>query len=145
MLKFLRREKTHEVDAVLLKPRRSRGFVEAVGEASYQNELLEVVKAHGGPSRDGVKIEVHVALVSEPKNKHDRNAVSIQLEGKKVAYLSRDDAIEYQSVIQHLDQLNRTGACRAFIFGGSKDKPNYGVFLDLASADECLSELLSNQ
>ena len=43
---------------------------------------MAIVDQNGSPNRDGVKIEVHVALVPEPKNKHDRNAVSVQMEGK---------------------------------------------------------------
>jgi hypothetical protein len=143
MLRFFRREKTSTVDAVLLKERH-RGFVAAVGEASYQSALREIVKQHGGPKSDGVKIEVHVALVPEPKNKHDPNAVSVQMEGKKVAYLSRDDALDYQDVIEHLAKRKRIGACRAVIIGGARDKPSYGVFLDLAEADECLDDLRAN-
>ncbi|HYI15050.1 MAG TPA: hypothetical protein VEX37_06645 [Thermomicrobiales bacterium] len=145
MLRFLKRSKTNAVDAILLKERRGRGFVHAVGEASYQEELQEVVDQHGGSNADGVKIEVHVALIPEPSNRHDRNAVSIQMEGRKVAYLSREDAIDYQEVIRHLARRKRFGACRAFIFGGSRDKPSYGVFLDLADPDECLDELKRNE
>ena len=144
MLRFLRRSKTSAVEAVLLKERRGRRFVHAVGEASYQKELREIVKQNGGTNVDGVKIEVHVAFVPEPDNKHDHNAVSIQMDGKKVAYLSREDAVDYQDVIQYLASRKRFGACRAFIIGGSRDKPSYGVFLDVADPDECLVDLKLN-
>jgi hypothetical protein len=141
MVGLFRRNRSHKISAVLLKQRKGRGFVHAVGESNYQKELLAIVKRHGGPQPDGVKIEVHAALVPEPDNKHDPNAISIQLEGKKVAYLSRDDAEDYQEVVQHLARRKQFGACRAFIMGGAKGKPSYGIFLDLADADDVLDGL----
>lgn len=143
MIRIFRR-KTSLIEATVLKTRKSRGFVAAVGESQYQKELREIVRSNGGPDPGGVRIEVFVALVPEPRNRHDPNAISIQLDGKKLAYLSREDAEEYQEVVRLLAARNSIGAARAVILGGARNKPSYGVFLDLADPDEVLDDLTSS-
>jgi hypothetical protein len=50
------------------------------------------------------------ALVPEPNNPHDRNAVAVYADGVGlIGYLSRDDAIEYQSVFVALRQRGAIG------------------------------------
>jgi len=42
------------------------------------------------------------ALVPEPSNPHDRNAVMVQINGQHVGYLEKEDAARYQPVIRQV-------------------------------------------
>jgi hypothetical protein len=119
-----------EVSAVMLN---GGGTVEVVGEASYQAELDRIC---GGRCEDGHNREVMAALVPEPSNPYDENAVAIQVDGMRVGYLSRADALAYRPVVAQLSKRNTVGACQAVIRGGwdrgGGDTGNYGVSLSLA-------------
>lgn len=55
-----------------------------------------------------------VKLIPEPKNKHDKNAVIVQIAGEKVGYISRDDNRHVKNILEK----KRVKFISAFISGG---------------------------
>lgn len=80
----------------------------------------------------------------EPGNEHDPNAVAIFIDGEKVGYLSRGDALDYQPAMRALRTAGYSaGVCSGCIAGrgpGSETK-NLGVFLYMAAPNELLDAL----
>jgi hypothetical protein len=102
-------------------------LVAAVGESNFQETLSRVC----GSSRwEDVRFDCIAALVREPNNPYDSNAISvIQVEGQIVGYLSREDAKAYGPFVA----THGVDACRARIAGrgpGSETQ-NLGIFLEL--------------
>jgi len=101
--------------------------VEAVGESHYQPAL----KAAIGSQKGYVEVNVQAELYCEDDNAFDANAVRVMIGGQKVGYLNRVVAMAYREIIKNVGFGKATGRCQAKIFGGSKDKPSYGVWLDI--------------
>ncbi|MFN6952089.1 MAG: hypothetical protein ACK4NE_05805 [Albidovulum sp.] len=108
---------------------------DVVGEASYQRELGAIA---GPKSPDGVEVKRTAYLICEDANPHDKNAVAVMIDGRKVAYLSRQDAVEYRKSLAKLDPSLPNAACRAKIVGGWErvrrnkvEQGHFGVKLDL--------------
>jgi hypothetical protein len=90
--------------------------VDVVGESHYQ-EALELIT--GGKTEEAHDLEKWASLIREPDNPYDRNAVAVYIDGRKVGYLSRDDAPQYGVLLDELWQkYHLRGACRANICGG---------------------------
>ena len=105
------------------------------GESHYQEALREIV----GPGAAGeVAMDTEALLVPEPSNPHDPNAVMVQIAGKLVGYLPRDEAVAYGETLRQLTERGRTGACEARIagHGDGSGTTNLGVFLRLPDPDE---------
>lgn len=103
----------------------SNSRIAVVGESHYQAALREA--AHGKWSEDG--IEIQACISREPDNKYDRNAVRVDVNGNTVGYISRDEAPLLQAKLRDLESHGLRPICRARIFGGSPDKPSYGIVL----------------
>ena len=109
------------------------GFdLEVVGESHYQRHLKKLC---GGYSKEGSKTEVVAKLIFENKNPHDNQAIRVDVEGKTVGYLSREDARLYRKRVRKTGHDGITMLCNGKIFGGKKlgllSKTNFGVWLDL--------------
>jgi len=109
------------------------GFdLEVVGESNYQKHLKKLC---GGYSKEGSKTEVIAKLIFENNNPHDNQAIRVDIEGKTVGYLSREDARIYRKRIRKAGYDEITILCNGKIFGGKKlgllRKTNFGVWLDL--------------
>jgi hypothetical protein len=74
--------------------------VEVVGESQYMADIRHVVGQAHDP--DGTDHDFDALLVPEPQNSHDPNAVAVQIEGRTVGYLGREDAARYSSVLLRL-------------------------------------------
>ena len=105
--------------------------VEVVGESHYQTALESIC---GPRTRDSTSKHVEAVLVLDDSNKYDPKAVRVEINGKIVGHLSREDAQTYRD---KLDAMKRPGAratCAAHIVGGwdrgSGDRGSYGVYLD---------------
>lgn len=100
------------------------------GESHYQDALRALL---GGSPEGEVRHECTAALVPEPDNPHDPNAVMVQIEGRLVGYLSRADAVAYAPLVQSLATRGRTAVCEAMVAGrgDSSGTSNLGVFLRL--------------
>lgn len=101
-----------------------------VGESHYQ-EALEAIC--GKRSDEGEDRVVDASLIPEDSNPHDSQAVRVDIQGRTVGYLSRDDARRFR---QHLAQTGDTRGpvtCKARIQGGwdrgPSDQGSYGVSL----------------
>lgn len=72
-----------------------------VGEKSYQVDLAALLEGRGySPESlenhsEAVSESFVARLVPEPSNPYDSNAVAVHVDGRKVAYLSRRNAVLY--------------------------------------------------
>jgi hypothetical protein len=84
-----------------------------------------------------VRFECFAALVPEPGNPYDSNAIRVEIEGRLVGYLSRADAEELNEAIVDATQRDQNGPVRAMIAGREDgETTNLGVFLELTVARE---------
>jgi hypothetical protein len=91
------------------------------GESHYQPELRGLL----GRSENWTAF-----MRREPDNQFDANAVSIWIDGQRVAYLARQEAAE---LVRRLDGLALEGcvvAIEVTLCGGDQDRPSIGVFAD---------------
>ena len=107
--------------------------VEIVGESFCQNELQRIA---GPKSLDGKHHSCGVTLRCEPSNKHDANAIRLDVMGMKVGHVARDTAARLSPAMQ----LRCRGAieARGLIVGGWKDsnsEGHYGIRVWLTPAD----------
>jgi hypothetical protein len=118
---YLEKHRTSEV-------RGARRFgLAAVGESHYQPALRAVA------GKGEVQHECQAELVLEDGNRYDALAVRVDVQGRTVAYLSRDDARKYRSQVKQYGNLRAT--CAAKIFGGGKGR-SLGIWLDIPTDDE---------
>lgn len=96
-------------------------IVDIVGESFYRDALDEL-------GRTGRK-DFLAALVPDPANPYDRNAVKVVIEGRHVGHLSREMAEMLCSRISA--RHDRLGHCvvNARLGGGGSPDVNYGVKL----------------
>lgn len=93
----------------------SEHVLQTVGESHYQPSLQW---ACDGTNADGPNHpRVLAELIPEPRNPHDPNAVRVQVGGRLVGYLAREDAAVYQPVLLRLAQHGAL-TCEARIKGG---------------------------
>lgn len=102
-----------------------------VGESHYQANIDQIV---GGKTRDGHEHECMADLVPEPDNRHDPNAIAVEIDGLKVGYLSRPHAKVLTKILR---SRRLAGAqAKAVIVGGwtgwkGAEDGHYGVRLDI--------------
>lgn len=114
-----------------------------VGEGYYGVEIRRIA---GRPQAQGTCVEFTVTLLPEPTNQYDPNAVMVLSDrGKTIGYLSREHAVEYAPVFTALAAHGQVAQCRAKMFGGTKAKPNIGVWLDIDPVEELLARLTNDQ
>lgn len=105
---------------------------EVVGESNYQAALVKIT---GGKTKDGHELDCVADLVPEPTNRHDRNAIMVQINGHLVGYLCRPHAAALSDI---LSQKGIAGAqANAVIVGGwarrtsRNAEGHFGVKLDI--------------
>jgi hypothetical protein len=109
---------------------------EVVGESFYQDALDAFC---GGKCEDGHDKVCSVTLIPEPTNQYDKNAVAVLIGGKKVAHLSREDALDFHADMRRLGAAGQAAVCRGRVNGGWRrprkggevQEGHYGVELDL--------------
>ena len=108
--------------------------MEVVGESHYRDAIAGIA---GGTRRDAVKLVTWAALVPEPENQYDGNAVGVRIGGVKVGHLSRDDAAAFAPVLARLTAAGLVGHGRADIYGGwdrgPTERGDYGITLYVGS------------
>jgi hypothetical protein len=92
--------------------------IEIVGESGYQDYLRTLRRRR----------ELEIVLRPDPTNAHDRNAVVVLIDDQPVGYLPRAAAKEWQPLLAAAEAEGFYVAGPAEILGGTKDKPNMGVF-----------------
>ena len=109
-----------------------------VGGKHYQEQRRDAVNhADRGPSGRR-RPEVRVVLVTEPKNRYDRNAVKVMdLEGRLFGYLPREHAADLAPTIRTVEQRGRLASCMARLVDLEKDgKEFWAVYLDYDFGDD---------
>ena len=112
------------------------GFYEfdIVGESHYQEALNEIC---GGKVKQGHFKTVTAKLFPEDENPHDPMAVCVQIEGRTVGYLSRENARKMRAQLPHAGVFWKVAAK---IVGGWDDGEgsvgHYGVKLDIPLGDD---------
>lgn len=116
-------------------PLSTDGRLSVVGESHYQSALQAVV---GGRDAYGFEnaVAARAVLVPEPDNPHDRNAVRVDIDGRPVGHIAREQAVAYQPPLLDLKADGLFGTCPAYICCG--DEGIYGVWLNLSSPDRLL-------
>jgi len=150
-----RRPASHTAEVIALH---AGDIVEVVGE-SYRQDVLRRLAArttNSSPSLDELSGYARkraesdhelrwfrAALIREPNNPKDKNAVAVHADGLGlVGYLDRDAAIEYRPVFQALEARGyKVAGCPAFLIGGEIDKPSFGVLLCLSSPERIVRDL----
>jgi HIRAN domain-containing protein len=133
-------------DGWLLDPR-ADAVLDIVGEQSYQDALLKL----GAPfNTEGPTIVDHLAvLVPEPDNRYDKNAIRVQIEQRRVGYLSRENALLYGPVVRWALEQGRYLVAHAKLTGGwnrgGGDRGIIGVKLHVGTPAETLIELLDDR
>ena len=113
--------------------------VAVVGESRRQATLKQLA---GTRLTHGESVVFTAAVVPEPKNSFDPNAIAIYVHGGgQVGYLAREDALELKAVSQALLAQKSIGLCRARLIGGTENKPSIGVMLDLADCQTLLDHI----
>lgn len=103
------------------------GFFHIVGESFHQDELRKIQRAT--PSDDLGNRCFTVALLPEPENQHDPNAIAVYAEGFGViGHFARDDAARHVGRFRKLAKDGKAGFCRAMLIGEQHD--TLGVVLD---------------
>jgi hypothetical protein len=122
------------------------GFADArlrvVGVSHYQDALRGISGADAGQA---ARYEATAALVPEPDNPHDPNAIQVTIGGRLVGYLSREDAVRYRPAVEILRESGKVLTCAAVIGGRGPDSEtaNLGVFLQLPWPTEAEMEARS--
>ncbi len=107
------------------------------GESYYQRELDRIA---GGRTSDGHEFERRAEIVLEDRNRHDSNAVRVDIDKKTIGYLSRADARQYRKWLKNQSYPEHViMECTALITGGwdrgRNDRGPYEVRLDLPPLD----------
>lgn len=117
----------------------SDGFCAVAGESHYQ-EALRATRSICEGEFEGRPCFT-AALIPEPENEYDANAVAVYSPNGKLGYLPRDRASEYRRVFVELTRRGyHGGGCAAHLTGGDGGK-SFGVVLRLADVDDCLDAL----
>lgn len=101
---------------------RSHSRMAVVGESFHQDALQRLLAGRG---RTCV-----AALVPEPTNPYDANAVKVVVDGSDVGHLARDVAKTFGPLLR---QQPQPITVPAELHGGEDDKPSIGVVLDFAA------------
>ncbi len=113
----------------------SDGRLAVVGESHYQPALRAVVGTRDVQGFEKA-MTTTAALIAEPDNKYDRNAVRVDIDGRPVGHLAREDAVRYQPPLLDLQRSGRYGWCPASICCG--EDRIYGVWLQVSAPDRFL-------
>lgn len=133
------------------------GTLSIVGESHRQDALARVAvdatdaepylaelegRAQGIARKEPERKWFRAALIREPDNPHDRNAVAVHATGYGlVGYLDRETAIDYHPVFDELDRQGlKIGACPAMLTGGGAGK-SWGVVLCVSSPETVVEDL----
>jgi hypothetical protein len=132
------------------------GTVEVVGESHRQQALDRVARDATGPepylaelkgrarsrARNPDRVWFRAALLREPTNRHDENAIAVHATGVGlIGYLDRETALDYAPVFEELARQGYSvGACPARLIGGGPGR-SWGVILCLSSPDAVIGDL----
>jgi len=106
--------------------------IDVVGESNYQSWLESIC---GGRTDESQEKLVEAVLVHEDDNPYDDKAIRIDIMGRTVGYLSRENARQYRKRLEEAGYKGINATCSAMIVGGwdqgNGDRGHFGVKLDL--------------
>lgn len=105
--------------------------IDVVGESNYQNNLERIV---GERNPKGVRHKTKAVVWLDDDNDYDKKAVCVDIDGKTVGYLSREDARSFRKYIKTKGISGDEWLVDALIRGGGNragEWLSYGVKLDL--------------
>lgn len=113
-----------------------RRLVNVAGESHYQDALRQIA-GEVSENEPQVRHTTEAILEPEPENPHDPNAVVVRIDGHKVGYLPRAEAVAYGPMLKALTERGRAAAAEAVVAGRTDaTTSNLGVFLRLPAPDE---------
>jgi hypothetical protein len=104
---------------------------EIVGETYYQSAIKKLAEQNDAPVYEK---EYKALLVPDDGNKYDDKAVRVDIEGKTVGHLSREDARSFRRRLGAKRLTGRITFCKAIICGGgvrNGEKCKYGIYLNI--------------
>jgi hypothetical protein len=104
-------------------------LIRVVGTSHYQDALLELAPREAD---EEVRRDAVATLVPEPGNPHDPNAIAVQIDGRLVGYLSRDENTRWRGIAPV--------SCEAMI-AGKAGTQGLGVFLRLPTPTEARAQI----
>lgn len=132
----LQGKKTSRVNAIEL-PQDSQVAVH--GESYYQPTLHKTATLSVASNGERA---FRAILLPEPSNQYDPNAIAVYSDAGCVGYLPREEAIHYKAVFEEVRRQGcQAGVCTGLLTGGTRDKPFYGVILQLSRPRGCLGAL----
>ena len=111
------------------------------GEYYHQPAIRQITRRQklppAGQWDEGLRVTV--ALISEPSNPHDRNAVRVYLiredgTAAHVGYLPAEVAGRWQRPFLELESEGQIGSCSAFVYEGGNGTPV--IVLQLSDPDQ---------
>ena len=84
---------------------------DVVGESFHESEIRSLFPAR-----------ISAALVPDPRNEHDPNAVKVMVSGQHVGHLAKDDAAKYQPMFNALIQQGFLPVTNCRIWGSEYDE-----------------------
>jgi glyoxylase-like metal-dependent hydrolase (beta-lactamase superfamily II) len=94
--------------------------LDVVGESHYHADLAGLMVALRNDF-EATEVTTAARLVREPGNPYDRNAVRVEIHGKLVGYLSRDEAADIQPRLKKTERRTRPTYVLARLGGGRVD------------------------
>lgn len=116
--------------------------IHAVGASSYTSEIASLAR---NPAGTNALVFCTATLVPESTNIYDPNAVMVQIEGQKVAYLPREYAKRFRTYFDVVGLPLQPTTCDATISNGlrTEDKHySYSIELDIAPEPPRLTAML---
>jgi hypothetical protein len=108
-------------------------LVRVVGTSHYQAELLDLTGGRAGDEE--IRVEKVALFVPEPDNPHDPNAIAIEIDGRVIGYLSRNENTRWLDVVTG----HEVGA--EAMIAGRRGTTGLGVFLRLPTPTEARAQI----
>lgn len=83
----------------------------------------------------GVELDERALLIREPANRHDRNAVRIEIRGQHVGHLPAEDAARYRAILDHLVVQGFAARAHARLWAGPEIEYQYDRRGDMREVD----------
>jgi hypothetical protein len=93
---------------------------DVVGESFHELEIRSLFPARIG--EQDRELSLRAALVPDPRNEHDRNAVKVIASGQHIGHLAKDDAAKYQPLFNTLAQRGFLPVTNCRIRGSEYDE-----------------------
>jgi hypothetical protein len=107
-------------------------LVRVVGTSHYQDALLDLSGRQGD---EEIRVQKVALLVPEPDNPHDPDAIAVQIDGRLVGYLSRDENRRWLDVVTG----HEVGADA--MIAGRGGTTGLGVFMRLPTPTEARAQI----